>query len=421
MSTSDASKKPPLGAVRSQAALDEARQRAVEFIQKIDHYAMPILRGLLHEWFPAGKLRGHEFHIGSLDGEPGDSMKINIVTGVGKDFAEGQGFRGPVSILAARLRLNRLETAKVLAMSLGIELPAAYKPSRLALDRASGATRLPVRDIVRQARENPLGEDHRAAWQPVIPAPAHAPALIEPGDAWTTQPILNPSKDPADPKSAPKRWKPSRGWAYRDPEGRLLGYVLRLDFEDGKKITPTVIWCRHKETGEERWCVAHFPEPRPMYRLDALAASSPEASVILPEGEKAADAAAEMLRGHFVAASWPGGAKAIAYIDWRPLAGRRVLIARDNDEAGKDATRVIIRAVRAVGGYPMVLDPPPGASDGWDIADAAVEQGWDRRDALRWAALAVEAGKWLAANPEPRKEDHALQGAVAAEIRGPRL
>jgi RecA-family ATPase len=43
---------------------------------------------LLYEWFPAGKIRGHEFCIGNLAGDPGDSLRINLKTGKWSDFAE---------------------------------------------------------------------------------------------------------------------------------------------------------------------------------------------------------------------------------------------------------------------------------------------------------------------------------------------
>lgn len=44
--------------------------------------------------FPSGSLRGHEYCIGNLRGEPGNSLKINCngKAGVGQDFATGQKF-----------------------------------------------------------------------------------------------------------------------------------------------------------------------------------------------------------------------------------------------------------------------------------------------------------------------------------------
>jgi len=38
-------------------------------------------RDILFRWLPGGKLVGHEYCAGSLRGEMGDSLKVNINTG----------------------------------------------------------------------------------------------------------------------------------------------------------------------------------------------------------------------------------------------------------------------------------------------------------------------------------------------------
>ena len=53
-----------------------------------------------------------------------------------------------------------------------------------------------------------------------------------------------------------------------------------------------------------------FPTPRPLYNLDKLA-ERPDDWILVVEGEKTADAAAELFPDH-VAMTSPGGAKAAA-------------------------------------------------------------------------------------------------------------
>ena len=44
--------------------------------------------GVLADWFPNGRLNGHEFVVGNLQGDPGESLSINIRTGAWADFAD---------------------------------------------------------------------------------------------------------------------------------------------------------------------------------------------------------------------------------------------------------------------------------------------------------------------------------------------
>ncbi|WP_409529428.1 VapE domain-containing protein [Thiobacillus sp.] len=157
-----------------------------------------------------------------------------------------------------------------------------------------------------------------------------------------------------------------------------------------------------------------FPEPRPLYGLDRLSAK-PEATVLLVEGEKCADAGHEQLPDLAVV-SWPGGGKAVKKADFAPLAGRKVILWADADakrvplapaekaalpeaevmaaQAAKplleEADQPGVKAMKQVAGILLELGcsvwsvkiPAPGVkADGWDIADA-VDEG------LTGAALA---------------------------------
>lgn len=177
-------------------------------------------------------------------------------------------------------------------------------------------------------------------------------------------PVPDDAPEPKRPSAT--MGQPGQVWAYRDSAGRLLGYVCRFDkIEGGKDLRPRTLW---REGGKYVWRWKAPPVPRPLYRLDALEDCS-DAPVLLVEGEKAADAAAKLFPA-FVAMTWPGGSKAVGKADWRPLAGRRVVILPDADEPGAQAALDVAGAARSAGAEGVAIVPlPDGLPIGWDCAD----------------------------------------------------
>src|SRR5689334_24540003 len=125
-------------------------------------------------------------------------------------------------------------------------------------------------------------------------------------------------------------------WPYQDPDGRLLAYSARVEYVDSdgsrqKEVFP-LTYCR-VDDGERSylaWRSCGLPAPRPLYNLPRLLAS-PDAPVIITEGEKKADLVPMLLRG-YVGTTSMGGARAAKKSDWGSLAGRKVVIWPDNDE-----------------------------------------------------------------------------------------
>ena len=111
-------------------------------------------------------------------------------------------------------------------------------------------------------------------------------------------------------------------YIYKDSAGVAVGTITRIDNKDGTKTFRAS---------------AGFPNPRPLYNLDKLSAR-PEAPTMIVEGEKATDAAAELLPD-FVVTTSPFGAKSAGKADWSPVEGRDVTIWPDNDEAGAGYAR----------------------------------------------------------------------------------
>ena len=209
-----------------------------------------------------------------------------------------------------------------------------------------------------------------------------------------TPPILNPKRvNPETGKPKTVTYTPSMVFPYTDKAARLLGYVLRVEFDD-KKITPGVWWTENKDAGHEGWSHGSYPSPRPLYGLDRLYAN-PQDQVLLVEGEKCADAGERLLANKPVTSiSWMGGGKAISKVHWKSLKGRSVLIWPDNDKPGWDTTIGYIKTNKdgeplqplqwvkglieycydaGVSRLKVVHITPDSRPKGWDVADAETE------------------------------------------------
>ncbi len=215
-----------------------------------------------------------------------------------------------------------------------------------------------------------------------LAAPAKASAA-----EWTVLTPV-PKNAPAAPVAHFKRGKPSAAYPYRDPRGGLLGYVCRFDLAGGGKELLPLTYCRSAK-GELAWRWQSWAEPRPLYNLDELA-MKPMAPVIVCEGEKAADAAAELCPDHVVVTS-PHGSQSAAKADWSVLHRRDVTIWRDNDESGVKYAEAVARTLLPIASSVKLLTPPKGAKAGWDAADA-LAAGWDQ---TRASALLVTAVRWV--------------------------
>lgn len=188
----------------------------------------------------------------------------------------------------------------------------------------------------------------------------------------------------------------SRVWSYHDYSGRLLGYVCRFDTPDGKEVLPYT-YCTEGKRSEWRW--QGFERPRPLYQLHHITAN-PDRTIIVVEGEKTADALAELIEpfGKAIVTTWMGGANGIHQTDFTPLNGRRVIFWPDNDYShrygekhpehpGKlkpfeeqPGIQAMLQIAQAC--TPSVvryIKNPDGKPCGWDIADEAWEPEYTRQ------------------------------------------
>lgn len=316
-------------------------------------------RSLLAEWYPQGKLVGHEFCIGDVYGAEGESCKVNVNTGKWADFAAGLQGGDLISLYAAREGLNQAEAARKLN---GDETIASR--------------------IVTPAPQKPPEPE---AWIAIMPVPPDAP---EPTNDYYR-------------KGANGDWIKLQfvtRWAYKDLHGRLLGYAVRFEWREGDDLKKDIVpqtYCAGAD-GKRQWRWKSFPEPRPLYGLDQLL-KRPGDPVMLVEGEKKVEAL-KVLAPQYIGITWPGGAKAWRKADWRPLHGRAVT-------CWPDADKQVVTSERAAKQYGVAMgaripaDQQPGLKAMWDIGhhllkqcpsvkviipdDETLPDAWDAADAVR--------------------------------------
>lgn len=306
------------------------------------------------------KRRGSEY-VARCPFHNSKSMKLCIVPLKEKAFCMSCGWHGDVIDFIADFQFGHL----------------------LKDDRISAAAKvLSHQDFPKSRPALPaLPPDDAEAWTPILPAPAHAPDY---DPALTFNPRSHDRRTNTFGRVVDWSRIMTRRDAYRSADGRILGYVVRLEI-DGQKLTPTVTWCRH-EDGREAWCSAKFPDPRPLQGLDALAARH-DAPVLVVEGEKSRDAAAGALGG-FVAVTWPGGTNNIDKADWTPLETRAsVTLWPDADRPGRDAIAKLAARLRLAGVPVRIVDTTDLETEfgeGADIADMVAAR-WTAAQIVAWA------------------------------------
>jgi hypothetical protein len=190
--------------------------------------------------------------------------------------------------------------------------------------------------------------------------------------------------------------EPIASWIYRDANGGRICHIARYNKADGDKVfLPYSCW--RDNAGNLAWKCKNVPDPRPLYGLELLA-RRPNASVIVVEGEKCADAARRIFPDHVVVSPM-NGARSPQLADWVPLQRRDITICRDNDKPGEAFEQTVGRILLALACKVSAIDiaallaravSARGAAvkvDGWDIADAALL--WEMPEALRAAVFGL--------------------------------
>lgn len=307
---------------------------------------------LVPQWLPHGRRAGSEWRATNptRDDRRSGSFSVNLTTGAWGDFATGDTGGDLISLYAYLHGISQGDAARQLS------------------DEDTGPP---------PAKPTPIAQGKP---RPIMPIPDHA----------------------TDPTFSHRRHgEPSQVWTYRSASGAPLMYVARFDDDDGGKQILPRSWVR--EGGRERWAWRGITgtDPRPLYGLDRLA-ESPTATVLIVEGEKAADAATRLIDGQpFVAVAWMGGTATAKRVKLDALAGRNVVLVPDRDaqpdtdpadQPGVKAMRTIGAALENIATTVRIVEyTPDPARHGWDLADAE-DEGWDGRQVARMIAKAVPLG-----------------------------
>jgi putative DNA primase/helicase len=200
-------------------------------------------------------------------------------------------------------------------------------------------------------------------------------------------------------KEAAQRVEQHLGIAPQRPEPPTKGAEHVWHYSDtfivcrfpGKKIRP--LWW-----SGSRWEWKAPPAPRPLLNLSKLLSST--GTVLIVEGEKAADAAAK-LYPRAVVTTWPSGCKAIDKADWSPLTGRRIILWPDADAVGQQAMdRLAQLLLRLPVDRVQMVATPPDAPEGWDLADAT----WTPEEAAAYIKANISAPLQPVDEPLPEPE-----------------
>ena len=140
------------------------------------------------------------------------------------------------------------------------------------------------------------------------------------------------------------------------------------------------------------------PAPRPLY----WARRNPGATVLITEGEKAADAAATLFPGYAIC-TWPSGCKAIAKADLTPLRGRSVILWPDADAVGREAMAKLATRLLALDCTVQIVNVPTSLAEGWDLADALAEN-WTPAQAAKALDRFIKPIEPPTPAPQPQPE-----------------
>jgi len=162
-------------------------------------------------------------------------------------------------------------------------------------------------------------------------------------------------------------------WAYRNPQGDTSGIVGR--YQNGTERKDCIpFFTRDGST----WQAGGLPDPRPIFGLEWIAASTDRRAVIVTEGEKCA-AALQCLG--LPAVTSIGGSKAANCTDWQPLSGfEKCYLLPDHDVPGQAYIRDVFDALSALEAPPVCsIVTLPNLPTAGDVVDWLQSHcpGWD--------------------------------------------
>lgn len=245
--------------------------------------------------------------------------------------------------------------------------------------------------IVRGLREHgidiPPTKPRKKGW---VAAPATAPAVVAPPkpDEYVYAPERAGERPFQKNEIAKIASTLTTIYNWYDDHGRIVFHSVRIVNRFGrKKVLPVTPWTEIA-TGKLHWLLKGPVGPQPLYNTPA---DKGQATVLVVEGEKTANAAIRLMSGTEIwVTTTHGGTSAPARTLWTRLRGRKVIIAHDLDPAGLTYAAAVTAAARENDAASVHLWTVPTShiveggcltprstpyKKGYDLADS-IEDGW---------------------------------------------
>ncbi len=295
--------------------------------------ALPQAREILEKWMPGGKVVGREYLCATVHGGAGTSCSTNITTGIGGDFATNQAWGDLIKLVTVVDGVPPHEAAARIARFIGTDLTKPLPP-------------LPPIATPSPEEKYQAGRDAaRRMLDESVPCPPDFPYLVKKGV------------------------KPHEGVKFHAPTGNMLvplvdehgalWSVQRISADGTKKIN---------DGGRLSGNAFFFP--------------GDTATVYLAEGYATAATVNELTGATTVMGISSGNMPAVAAFLARKLPAATLIVAGDNDDAGrKAAAKVQEKAPR----FKAVF--PPTEGDDWN------DYGTKNPDMARKMLTATPAGR----------------------------
>lgn len=310
-------------------------------LRAIDRYFREDRSGKLLEVLqrlrPEGRVDGGRFKLASMEGGAGSSTDFNLQNTKWGDWsnsgtAHGEGL---ISFAQATLKCTAAQAVKFLIDEKFLD----SKDAKKSLNDADGDPLvLPI-------------PEEKASWEYVL-----------------EQDILR--KD---------RGIINGHWTYKDVDGALLGYKYRVDGRNTTKEVYTLSFRAQSGWTKKAWQKKLVP----LYGMEKLR-GSPTVRIMLVEGEKAADAAQELLGARWKVLAFSG--VSASHDLWMPdekfWEDCEVVLWPDNDQAGREAMRRVQLQLERLRNKPREIrivrvEAIPGLPPKWDLADWTPDSGVD--------------------------------------------
>lgn len=200
--------------------------------------------------------------------------------------------------------------------------PCADRPAMDAIDLIAWGKRQTPADVIRQASmpHTVSAASQNTSGNSAGAMPLAKPVVYETFDALKAAVAASAERNGQTVEAI---------YEYRNPQGNNLDLVVWRLRSNGSKS-----FRQGQQTGGG--FVLCAPDVRPIYNRGRIAKSD---RVVVVEGEKCVHALHAI---GIVATTSPGGSNAAHKADWSPLAGRLVIIWRDNDDAGQKYEQAVI-------------------------------------------------------------------------------